>query len=158
MRRDWPSTVVSAPRPKGRAGGAFGPMALVGVVILLMLASAPAAAQYFGQNKVQYRHLKFSVIATEHFDIHYYEEERTAALDAARMAERAYGRLSRILNHQYRERQPIILWASHTEFQQNNVTDISDATGGVTDAYRHRIMLPLTGSYEDFATNIIPLR
>jgi len=120
------------------------------VVVLAGLCATPAAAQYFGQNKVQYRHLKFSVIATEHFDIHFYEAERTAALDAARMAERAYGRLSRILNHQYRERQPIILWASHSEFQQNNITDIGDATGGVTDAYRHRIMLPLTGSYEDF--------
>jgi Tol biopolymer transport system component len=119
-------------------------------VLLATVLASPAAAQYFGQNKVQYRHLKFSVIATEHFDIHYYQDERVAALDAARMAERAYGRLSRILNHQYRERQPIILWASHSEFQQNNITDISDATGGVTDAYRNRIMLPFTGSYEDF--------
>jgi Omp85 superfamily domain/WD40-like Beta Propeller Repeat len=119
-------------------------------IVLLGALSSPAAAQYFGQNKVQYHHLKFSVITTEHFDVHFYEDERVAALDAARMAERAYGRLSRILNHQYRERQPIILWASHTEFQQNNITDISDATGGVTDAYRNRIMLPFTGSYADF--------
>ena len=118
--------------------------------MLAGLGPSPARAQYFGQNRVQYRHLKFSVIATEHFDVHFYEEERVAALDAARMAERAYGRLSRILNHEYRERQPILLFASHSEFQQNNVTDIGEATGGVTDAYRHRIMLPFTGSYEDF--------
>ncbi|MDH5196075.1 MAG: BamA/TamA family outer membrane protein [Gemmatimonadota bacterium] len=123
---------------------------LLAATLLTGLGVQPARAQYFGQNKVQYRHLKFSVIATEHFDVHFYEEERAAALDAARMAERAYGRLSRILNHEYRERPPIILWASHSEFQQNNITDIGDATGGVTDAYRHRIMLPLTGSYEDF--------
>jgi len=124
--------------------------ALPGVLLLAGLLAPPAQAQYFGQNKVQYRHLKFAIIATEHFDVHYYDEERTAALDAARMAERAYGRLSRILNHEYRERQPIILFASHSEFQQNNVTDIADATGGVTDAYRHRVMLPLTGSHDDF--------
>jgi Tol biopolymer transport system component len=130
------------------AAGARG--GLLAAALLAGLGAAPARAQYFGQNKVQYRHLKFSVIATEHFDVHFYEEERAAALDAARMAERAYARLSRILNHEYRERQPILLFASHSEFQQNNVTDIGDATGGVTDAYRHRIMLPLTGSYEDF--------
>jgi hypothetical protein len=122
-----------------------------GCAVLLLGLARPAAAQYFGQNKVQYRHLEFSVLATKHFDVYFYEEERAAALDAARMAERAYGRLSRVLNHQYRERQPIILFASHTEFQQNNITDVGDATGGVTDAYRHRIMLPLTGSYADFA-------
>jgi len=137
--RGWRS-----PRPS------LGTRVLVAATLLAGLPGTPVAAQYFGQNKVQYEHLEFSIIATEHFDIHFYEEERVAALDAARMAERAYGRLSRILNHQYRERQPIILWASHSEFQQNNITDIADATGGVTDAYRHRIMLPLTGSYDDF--------
>jgi Tol biopolymer transport system component len=122
-----------------------------GLAALLLLGGAPpAVAQYFGQNRVQYRRLKFAVLATQHFDVHYYEGEAAAALDVGRMAERAYGRLSRVLNHQYRERQPIILFASHTEFQQNNITDIGDATGGVTDAYRHRIMLPLTGSYADF--------
>jgi Tol biopolymer transport system component len=124
---------------------------MAGGVVALLLGILPsaAAAQYFGQNKVQYRHLDFSVIQTEHFDVHYYGDEREAALDASRMAERAYARLSRILKHEYRERQPIILFASHSEFQQNNVTDVGDA-GGVTDAYRHRAMLPFTGAYEDF--------
>ena len=116
----------------------------------LMLGAPGVAGQYFGQNRVQYRHLKFSVIETEHFDVYYYEDERAAAMDAARMAERSYARLSRVLSHEYRERQPIILFASHSEFQQNNITDIGDATGGVTDAYRHRMMLPFTGSYADF--------
>lgn len=110
----------------------------------------PAQAQYFGQNKVQYHKLNFSVIQTEHFDLYYHAAEREAAMDAARMAERAYARLSRVLNHQYRERQPLILYASHTEFQQNNVTDIGEGTGGVTEPFRHRILLPFTGSYADF--------
>ncbi len=112
--------------------------------------SAPVRAQYFGQNKVQHRHLDFSIIQTEHFDVYYYEGEREAAIDGARMAERAYARLSRLLSHRYRERQPIILYASHSEFQQNNVTNIGEGTGGVTEPYRHRILLPFTGSYAEF--------
>ena len=110
----------------------------------------PAGAQYFGQNKVQYHPLSFSVVQTEHFDLYYHVAEREAAMDAARMAERAYARLSRVLNHQYRERQPLIVYASHTEFQQNNVTDIGEGTGGVTEPFRHRMLLPFTGSYADF--------
>jgi hypothetical protein len=66
--------------------------------------TTPAAAQYFGQNKVQYRTFKFKVIQTEHFEVYYYNEERAAAMDAARMAERAYARLSRILHHQFQSR------------------------------------------------------
>jgi Tol biopolymer transport system component len=110
----------------------------------------PVRAQYFGQNKVQHRHLEFSVVQTEHFDVYYYEGERQAAVDGARMAERSYARLSRLLNHRYRQRQPIILYASHSEFQQNNVTNIGEGTGGVTEPYRHRILLPFTGSYAEF--------
>ena len=117
---------------------------------LTFLAWVPAQAQYFGQNRVNYRTFNFNLIHTEHFDVYYYDGVRDVALDAARMAERSYARLSRLLNHQYRERQPIILYASHADFQQNNLTDISEGVQGVTDPLRHRVMLPFTGSYEDF--------
>ena len=48
-----------------------------------------SSAQYFGRNKVQYTDFDFKIIQTEHFDVYYYDRERTAALDAARMAERS---------------------------------------------------------------------
>ncbi|HXE58719.1 MAG TPA: BamA/TamA family outer membrane protein [Gemmatimonadales bacterium] len=120
---------------------------------LLLLAGAPAlvSAQYFGQNKVQYRSFDFKIVQTEHFDVHFYERERVAALDVARMAERAYARLSRVLNHTFRERKPIILYASHSDFQQTNAVygELGEGTGGVTDAYKQRNIFPLTGSYAD---------
>src|SRR5712691_5444147 len=87
------------------------------VVLGLSSLATPAAAQYFGQNKVQYRSFNFQSIQTEHFDIYYYPDERPGALDAARMAERAYARLSRILHHQFQSRKPIILYASQSEFE-----------------------------------------
>ena len=58
-------------------------------------------AQYFGRNKVQYRTFDFRVLKTPHFDIYFYPEEEAAARDAARMAERWYARLSRILDHEF---------------------------------------------------------
>jgi Tol biopolymer transport system component len=122
---------------------------LAALIVSGTLGSGRVEAQYFGKNQVQYRHLEFLVIETEHFDVYYYERERQAALDAARMAERAYARLSRLLSHKYRERQPIILFASHTEFQQNNIGPVDEATGGFTEWYRHRILVPFTGSYAD---------
>mgnify|MGYP003344537669 FL=1 len=57
------------------------------------------------------------------------------------MAERSYARLSRILNYQFKERRPIVLFASRGDFAQNNVTgDLGEGTGGVTDAVRQRNM------------------
>lgn len=120
---------------------------------LLLLVSAPAllSAQYFGQNKVQYQSFDFKIIETEHFDVYFYERERVAAMDAARIAERSYARLSRILSHQFRERKTIILYASHSDFQQTNTTpgDVGEGTGGFTDFFKQRNVMPLTGSYAD---------
>src|SRR5213083_230793 len=121
------------------------------VVLGLSTLAPPLAAQYFGQNKVQYRNFNFQSIQTEHFDVYYYPDERVGALDAARMAERAYARLSRILHHQFQSRKPIILYASQSDFQQTNIVDASgEGLGGVTEFFKHRAVLPFTGSYADF--------
>ena len=124
---------------------------IVGMAAVALLGAAPLAAQYFGQNKVQYQAFDFRIIQTEHFEVYYYPAERTAALDAARIAERWYARLSRILHHQFQGRKPIILYASQSDFQQTNTTseDLSEGTGGFTEFFKHRMVLPFTGSYAD---------
>ncbi len=125
----------------------------VPALLLLLLVSVPGslAAQYFGRNKVQYTKFDFKVIQTEHFDIYYYDRERVASLDAARMAERGYAKLSKVLNHEFRERKPIILYASHSDFLQTNTIQVDgEGTGGVTDFARNRAVMPFSGSYADF--------
>lgn len=123
-------------------------------LLLALLAAVPAtaSAQYFGQNRVMYTKFNFEIIHTKHFDIYFYPREREASMDAARMAERSYGRLSTLLNHQFTEVKPIILYASHSDFQQTNALggDIGEATGGVTDFLKHRAIMPFTGAYHDF--------
>jgi Tol biopolymer transport system component len=111
----------------------------------------PASAQYFGRNKVQYRDLDFQVLKTEHFDIYFYPSERTGVEIAARMAERWRVRLERLLGHELRGRQPLILYGSHVEFEQTNVIggEIGEGTGGVTEGLRRRIVLPLAGPLAD---------
>src|SRR6266567_4261179 len=119
-------------------------------VVLAAVGAAPSVAQYFGPNKVQYQAFDFRIIQTEHFDVYYYPAERSGALDAARIAERWYGRLSRILHHQFQGRKPIILYASQSDFQQTNVLDATgEGLGGVTEFLKHRMLLPFTGSYAE---------
>src|SRR4030095_16210687 len=84
------------------------------VIGLAALAGAsPAEAQYFGQNKVQYEKFNFIVLKTEHFDIYYYPEEEAGVKIAARMAERWYARLSKLLGHELSRRQALVLYAAH---------------------------------------------
>jgi Tol biopolymer transport system component len=114
---------------------------------LLSGSASPASAQYFGQNKVQYRSFDFKVLKTEHFDIYHYPEAEAAARDAARMAERWYARLSQVLNHELSSRQPLILYASHPHFEQTNVIEgtLGEGTGGVTESLKRRIVMPVGG-------------
>jgi Tol biopolymer transport system component len=129
-----------------------GTLRFVASLALLAAGGARAGAQtYFGQNQVEYDHFHWQILETEHFLIYFYPEERAATTDAARMAERAYARLSRVLDHQFREKKPIMLFSSRTDFGQNNVTgDLGEGTGGVTEASRHRMLLNFTGDYRSF--------
>jgi Tol biopolymer transport system component len=122
-------------------------LALTLIAILTVPALSFAQGDYFGQNKVQYHDFDFKVLKTEHFDIYYYSEEEPATRMVARMAERWYGRLSRILNHDLRGRQPLILYASGPHFRETNAIQgaIGEGTGGVTEAFKRRIVLPLAG-------------
>ncbi|MBU1700063.1 MAG: BamA/TamA family outer membrane protein [Candidatus Eisenbacteria bacterium] len=129
---------------------------LLGTALLacsaLTLLPQTASAQYFGRNKVHYRNLKWAVTETDHFDIYYYESEKGSAADAAMMAERAYARLSRILNHDVEDKIPLILYASQTDFQESNVSSglIGEGTGGLTEFLKRRVTLPFTGSLAQF--------
>lgn len=114
---------------------------------LLAFVALPVEAQYFGQNKVQYKTFAFEVLKTDHFDVYFYPEERQAAEISAKLAERWYARLSRVLGHELVGRQPLILYASHPDFEQTNVIpgELGESTGGVTEGLRRRIVLPLAG-------------
>ena len=115
------------------------------------LATRPAEAQYFGRNKVQYEQFDFQVLKTEHFDLFYYPAEREAALLAGRMAERWYSRLSRLLNHELKSRQPLIIYANHPHFEQTNAIagELGESTGGVTEVFKRRIVLPFAGGLRE---------
>ena len=110
--------------------------------------AAQAEAQYFGRNKVQYENFDFQTLKTRHFDILYYPEARDAVEEAGRMAERWYARLSRLFNHELSGRQTIILYADHPDFEQTTVLagSIDEGTGGVTEAFKQRVVLPMAGS------------
>jgi hypothetical protein len=123
---------------------------LFGLLLVTLAAPVSSQAQYFGRNKVQYERFDFRVLRTQHFDVYYYPRERAAAEAAGRMAERWYVRLSGILRHELSGRQPLILYATGSQFQQTNVVaGIGEGTGGVTEALRRRIVMPIGGTLAD---------
>ncbi len=120
---------------------------LIAVVILLL----PTLVFAFGKNKVQYRGFDWSILKSEHFDLFYYEGEEFLAERAVLLAEASYDSLSAFFSHTLSNRVPIMIYKSHGEFQQTNVTLelLGEGVGGFTEHYKNRVVLPYTGSYEE---------
>ena len=117
-----------------------------------------AAAQlgYFGQNKIQYRGFDWHVLRGEHVDLYYYPEEEELARVALAYGEESYGVLQLRFNHHVSHRIPLIIYSSHTDFEQTNVLPFVPPEGllGVTEFMKQRVALPFDGSYTDFRHTI----
>lgn len=118
------------------------------LTLLILSSGSSVQAQYFGSNKVQYKSFEFETLRTPHFQIYFYPEEREATAELSRMAERWYARLSKIFGYDLSTSQPIVVYASSPDFRQTNVipSAIGEGTGGVTEGFKRRIVLPLAAS------------
>jgi hypothetical protein len=117
----------------------------------LIVLTLPVSAQYFGRNVVRYETFDFQVLRTEHFDIYYYDDTAEHIDLIAQWAERWNTRLSSVLGHRLTLRQPIIIYASHPHFRQTTTSpaDIGEGTGGFTEIFRNRVVLPFAGTVEE---------
>ncbi|MCE2423016.1 MAG: PD40 domain-containing protein, partial [Gemmatimonadetes bacterium] len=125
---------------------------VVALIPVIAVESAEAqAGRTFGRNKVVYKNFDFRILKTEHFDIYYYDETAEAAEMVGRLAERWYARLSRVLNHEMRQRQPVILYADHSDFEQTNTSAqfIEEGTQGFTEILKRRLVMPLMVSLHE---------
>lgn len=127
---------------------------LVAATLLTAIFAVFGSAQetYFGKNKVHYTKFDWHYIQTEHFDIYYYQNGYNLAKYAAASLESAYVVVRKSLNYDVRKRVPVILFLSHNDFQQTNVTPelIDEGVGGFTESFKNRMVLPFMGDYEDF--------
>ncbi len=121
---------------------------------LLSAAVTPAHAQFFafGQNKIQYRKLDWRVIKGPHVDLYYYPAESELAAPALAYAEASYDTLSVQFGHTVTSRIPMIVYASHTDFEQTNILPFTPPEGllGATDFLKRRVALPFRGNFAEF--------
>ncbi|HEX6982580.1 MAG TPA: hypothetical protein VF181_07450 [Balneolaceae bacterium] len=113
--------------------------------LVLIICPQLSYAQYFGRNSVQYEDFDFQVLHTKHFNIYHYPREEEAIEDLGRLAERWYDRHSTTLHHEIPFDNPLVIYANHADFQQNDIVPrVSIGTGGVTEGRRNRVIMPFT--------------
>lgn len=111
---------------------------------LVLTLSAPAWAQ-FGKNKITYQNFAWKVYASPHFNIHYYPETEPFLEEIVSDAESAYLHISKALDHELRFRVPLVVYKTHGEFQQTNITlsDVGEGVGAFAEPVQNRMVLPI---------------
>jgi Tol biopolymer transport system component len=124
---------------------------LLHLALLLFLTSA--SAQYFGKNKPRYRSFDFKIAETPHFQVHYYMNNPEMISFVSRLSEQWYTNHKNIFGQELSQKVPVILYNNHPEFQQTNTIsgEIGVGTGGVTEALKTRVVLPI--SFSNQGTN-----
>jgi len=126
--------------------------AALSVFAMLFFTAGTADSQVFGKNKVNYSAFKWKYIPTKNFDIYYTKGGYETALLASHIAEAQYEKLSDRWDYTPKKRIPVIVYNSHNDFSQTNVITeiIREGTGGFTELFKNRVVIPWEGSLAKF--------
>ncbi len=120
------------------------------IIFLGILISTPELnAQYFGKNKPSYMSFKYNVFETPHFEIYNYLKNDSFLIRLGQLSEQWYTLHKELFKDTFRNRNPIIIYNNHADFQQTNAISglIDEGTGGVTEALKNRVVFPLAPTY-----------
>ncbi|HDN58671.1 MAG TPA: hypothetical protein ENF20_01795 [Candidatus Marinimicrobia bacterium] len=125
---------------------------LIFVLIVIGGSFSLAFSQMYGKNKVTYEQFSWSVLQTPHFDIYFYEGGENLAYFAAEVAEGAFRDYSEVFRWKIRRRISLLIYNSHSDFQQTNVTPeiLTEGVAGFTEMFKNRAVVSFDGSYSDF--------
>ena len=134
-------------RTKSGVSGLWVALALVAAVLA---DAGVAAAQtpfipYYGKNLVRYKDFHWQIYTTEHFEIYYYPDIEKHLERVASYAESAYQQVSSELKHDLASKVPMIIFKTHTEFEQENVIPgaVQEGVAAFAESDRNRMLLPL---------------
>lgn len=122
------------------------------LICLYLTITSQCYGEEFGKNKVISQHFDWMTYKTIHFTIYYYPDAERLVRTMADAAEIAYDKIGGILEHDISKRTPLILYKSHEDFQQTNVIleTIGEGVGGFAELLKYRVVIPFTGSIEEF--------
>lgn len=120
--------------------------ALLGLGLVFLATTARGQfIPYFGKNKVTYENLTWRVYKSPHFEIYYYPEFEQHLARMSSYAESAYQKVSSELKHEINRPIPLILYKTHTEFEQTNLfpSFLPEGVAAFAEPTRGRMVLPI---------------
>lgn len=89
-------------------------------------------------------------------DLYYYPEEERLAASALQWAEASYDTLALRFGHEVSTRIPLVIYASHIDFEQTNILPFVPPEGllGATDFLKRRVTMPFRGNLAEFRNTL----
>ena len=118
-------------------------------VIVAELATAAGAQTpfipYYGKNNPHYDTFNWQIYTTDHFEIYFYPEVKPHLERIASYAESAYQQISADLKHDLSFKVQLIIFKTHSEFEEENVDPGAgvEGVGAFAEPFRQRIVAPI---------------
>jgi hypothetical protein len=131
---------------RNRAPRAVG--AALAASLLVVWAGAPAQAQfipYYGKNKVHYDTFAWRIYRSPHFEVFYYPSFEPHLARVVSYAESAYQHVSSALKHTLSSPVPLVLYKTHSQFEQTSLfpSFVPEGVAAFAEPSRSRMVLPI---------------
>ena len=146
----WPPRGISMRRSCVRCGPRQGWVSACLALLMVVSTIGALSAQgnfnpFYGKNRVKYDKFDWHIYTTDHFEIYYYPEMEQHLERVAGYAESAYQQISADLRHDLAFVVPLVIFKTHSEFEQQNIIpgQSPEGVGAFAEPYRDRIVLPI---------------
>jgi hypothetical protein len=110
-----------------------------------LVSAQTSMVPYFGKNNPHYDKFEWHIYATDHFEIYYYPALESHLERIAGYAESAYQQISADLKHDLSFKVQLILFKTHSEFEQENIDPgaAQEGVGAFAEPGQKRIVAPI---------------
>ena len=101
------------------------------------------------KNQLRIDSFKWRVAETEHFYVYYYPEVESKLDEVIFYLEKAYEKVTDKLKYTPSVKIPFFVYKNHLHFEQNVIAEIGEETGGFSEPFKNRFVIPFFTSKEE---------
>lgn len=91
--------------------------------------------------------MQYEIYPTDNFDVYFSKQELKSILpEIEYILEEAFKNNTEYFDVKFDYKIPFFVYYGYQQFLQNTIVDVSENTGGVTEAFKNRFLVPYTGS------------
>ncbi|HLD29430.1 MAG TPA: hypothetical protein VJC03_03735, partial [bacterium] len=103
----------------------------------------------FSKNQIRLHKFDWEIAETPHFEVYYYPAVEDRLEEVISYLEEAYEETSAFFQYPLPRKIPFFIYENHLHFEENAIAPIGEETGGFSEPFKNRFVLPLFASQEE---------